>query len=159
MKEILEKLKNRMLTINEYSESDLTFFNYTSELNKGREKHELNIPIELSEFYYEADGGTLFKDDEYGQWGLKIYSFEELKEMNEYARTWKDNLEDTDLVIGEFLGDLDLLIISHDKKDYGQVSISIPHYDRKDWYNLHINFKEFLSKYIESDGNKFWEMS
>ena len=130
---------------------------YSSEINHGRHKLETNIPSELAEFYYEADGGTFFKDVDFEQWGMKIYPFDELEPMNEYTRTWKENLLSSDMIIAEFLGDLDLLIISCDETDYGQVIVAISIYERKNWYFLKMNFIDFLEKYIENEGNKFWQ--
>ncbi|MCU0339771.1 MAG: hypothetical protein MUE30_07790, partial [Spirosomaceae bacterium] len=109
------------------------------------------------EFYYEANGGLFFKDIEFEQWGMRIYSFDELEIMNQYVRTWKENLLEEDLVVGEFLGDLDLVIISKNSNYSNKVIIAIPIYSRDDWFFLDMNFMEFIERYISSSGEKFWE--
>ncbi len=130
---------------------------YAIELYKGSKGPFMDIPQELAEFYSISDGGVLFKDVEYGQWGLHIYTYEELLSKNEYARTWKGGLLKTDLVVGEFLGDLDLLFISTESRTYGQVAIAVPIYERENWFFLEMGFSEFLIKFIEAEGEKFWE--
>lgn len=144
--ESLKKISNQPIV-----KSDIV---YVSELKPGLQTLKSDIPIDLASFYNEANGGTLFKDQEYEQWGMTIYSYDELRERNKYVRTWKENLLASDLVIAEFLGDLDLLILSENN---GEVIIAAPLYERKNWFFLKCGFLNFLEKYIQSKGEKFWE--
>lgn len=135
-----------------------SFFKFACEFNLGIEINDNKIPLELLEFYKISNGAILFKDVDYGQWGLKISPYDELNRFNDYTRSWRgEDIEVEDLVIGEFLGDLDLVLISLAEYNYGQIIICPEIDKRKDWYFLKMNFKKFLKKYVESEGNKFWE--
>jgi hypothetical protein len=159
MEKLIEKLKVDWTipktTINDGEES---FFKFACEFGLGIEINDERIPLELQKFYTISNGAVLFKDVDFGQWGLKIISYDDLTQFNNYTRSWRgDDIEDTDLIIGEFLGDLDLVLISLAEYDYGQVIICPEIDKRKDWFFLKINFGEFLQKYFESEGDKFWE--
>ena len=66
--------------------------------------------------------------------------------------------ESEDLIIGEFLGDSDLLVVrcSPNSTDFGQIIIALPIGHREDWYYLTYSLPEFLQKFIASQGEKFW---
>ncbi|AYA01712.1 SMI1/KNR4 family protein [Acinetobacter sp. WCHAc010034] len=118
------------------------------------------LPKILEDFYSISNGADLFKDKIYGQWGLKLYS---LNELAYASKTYQqDRAEDTlegDLIIGEFYGDSDLLLVRCDPNsdDYGFILVVLPLDQRKDWYLAANNFEEFISKFYNSQGDKFWE--
>jgi hypothetical protein len=159
MKELIEKIERDWSTAKSIVvNGEKTDFRFICELSEGYNKKIEGIPEALKEFYIQTNGAILFKDIDYGQWGLKIVPFEELSEFNTYSKSWRgEDLKNTDLVIGEFLGDLDLLILSLAELDYGMVIICTPIGPRVNWLKLNMNFENFLVKYIEQEGNKFWE--
>ncbi|MDO5651587.1 MAG: SMI1/KNR4 family protein, partial [Moraxella sp.] len=121
----------------------------------------LSVPNDYDELLMISNGLTLFVDEKYGQWGLRIYGCDEVVSRN---RLWKESYRRADLVygdliIGEFLGDSDLLIMRCDEDcdDFGSILISLPLDYRKDWYYPAASLSEFLKKYIEAEGEKFWE--
>lgn len=63
------------------------------------------------------------------------------------------------MIIGEFYGDSDLLLLRCDpeSKDYGVVLIALPFDNRSDWY-CSVNFEYFITDYVNFEGDKFWEM-
>jgi len=63
-----------------------------------------------------------------------------------------------DVIIGEFLGDSDLLLIRCDSNsnDFGAVVVVLPLDDRPEWYLVAYSFIEFLWAYLSSGGEKFW---
>jgi hypothetical protein len=58
-----------------------------------------------------------------------------------------------DLVVGQFLGDQDLLIAD----DAGAVLVALPLDGRADWYRPARNIAAFLGQYVTANGAKFWE--
>lgn len=65
----------------------------------------------------------------------------------------------SDLIIGEFYGDSDLLLVRCDPNsdDYGSIFVVLPIDQRQDWYIVANTFQEFISKFYETQGDKFWE--
>lgn len=64
-----------------------------------------------------------------------------------------------DLVVGEFLGDSDLLIVRCDTTaaDYGKVVVALPLDPRGEWYEVAESLGKFFEKYERAHGAKFWE--
>jgi hypothetical protein len=96
----------------------------------------------------------LFADVDYGQWGLRL-----LSPAASAAWTAKEREERSadfglgDLVVGQFLGDQDLLIAD----DAGAVLVALPLDGRADWYRPARNIAAFLGQYVTANGAKFWE--
>jgi len=122
-------------------------------------KLNISLPDDLQELWQKCNGLRLFEDKTYRQSGLIIWSPKKVAEKQKTLRQKSDEFEDGDLVIGEFLGDSDLLIVrcDQDSDDFGQLIISLPIDHRSDWYYLPYLLPEFLQKFINSQGEKFWE--
>jgi hypothetical protein len=158
MREIIERAKEKWSIAKKVSHSGIiSDYKHISVFNDGIEVKVNNIPQELLALFSISNGLILFKDVEYGQWGLKIYPYPTLLNANEQIKSWRTDLNKNDLIIGEFYGDSDLIILSLEDYNFGQVIICTPLDERKDWYFLKMNFEEFLEKYIDSEGEKFWE--
>ncbi len=116
------------------------------------------LPEDLQELWQKCNGLRLFEDKTYGQSGLIIWSPQKVLEKQKSLRQNSDEFQDGDLVIGEFLGDSDLLVVrcDQDSDDFGQLIISLPIDRRSDWYYLPYLLPEFLQKFINSQGEKFW---
>ncbi|KAE9904771.1 SMI1/KNR4 family protein, partial [Enterobacteriaceae bacterium TzEc051] len=56
-------------------------------------------------------------------------------------------------------GDSDLLLVRCDPNsdDYGSIFVVLPIDQRQDWYIVANTFQEFISKFYETQGDKFWE--
>jgi hypothetical protein len=141
-------------------------FKLRCSLNAGAEEHQLssikeNLPQEVKDFYVMADGAILFKDDEYGQWGLKLYSLDEITgATNLYLdERSRDSLEG-DLIIGEFVGDSDLLLLrcDHNTNDFGSVVVVSAIDPRADWEVASTDFVSFLQELYSHQGDKYWEL-
>lgn len=118
------------------------------------------LPLSLEEWWSKIEKAVLFEDVDYGQWGLRLLNEKEsLEQTAQYKLKNQDDFLETDIVIGSFLGDLDLLIISLNELDFGQIIISTPIDSRKDWYFLKIDFSNFLEQYLDNEGDKFWEFA
>jgi hypothetical protein len=102
----------------------------------------------------------LFEDRNYGQWGLILYEPQEAETVTAKFRIQRArDFAEGDLVIGEFLGDSDLLVIRCDpqERDYGRVMVALPLDPRSDWYSVAGNLEAFLEEYERAEGAKFWE--
>ena len=117
------------------------------------------LPEDLQELWQKSNGLRLFEDKTYGQSGLIIWSPQKVLEQQQILRRGSDEFQSGDLIIGEFLGDSDLLVVRCDQNsdDFGQLIISLPIDHRSDWYYLPYLLPKFLQKIINSQGEKFWE--
>ncbi len=105
------------------------------------------LPKVLEDFYTVSNGADLFKDQEYGQWGLKLYSIEEVIFASKIYKSNRNNdALQSDLIIGEFYGDSDLLLVRCDPNsdDYGSIFVVLPIDQRQDWYIVANTFQEFI---------------
>src|SRR5262245_32130596 len=71
-----------------------------------------HAPECIRQFWQYSRSAILFEDVNYGQWGLRI--LDPHSAIEQTARLHKDrpqDVRDGDLVFGEFLGDLDRLVI------------------------------------------------
>ncbi len=121
-----------------------------------------SIPQELFEFYEFSNGAELFADHKYGQWGLHIYDFEgAVNATKTYMEGRESEILYGDFIIGNFLGDSDLLLVRCDKEsdDFGFVVVVNAIDYRSDWYLAAKNFFEFILNYSQEQGGKFWEIS
>ena len=116
------------------------------------------LPPELTQFWSNARECRLFEDVDYGQWGLAILSPESSarRTADEQARRPGD-FHREDIVVGEFLGDQDLLILAPSDISLCQVLVELPLDHRLDWPKVADGLAEFLELYLESYGAKFWE--
>ncbi|KXZ73577.1 hypothetical protein AVENLUH5627_00551 [Acinetobacter venetianus] len=119
----------------------------------------IDLPIEFVEFYKLANGAYLFEDIVYGQWGLQLLDAFLIQEKTRDFIEGNNDYLKGDLIVGEFLGDSDLLLLRTDpsKNDYGSMMIVTPLDSRNNWNNLELNFYNFITEYVSELGQKFWE--
>ena len=131
--------------------------------NKRKLENELNItiPLDLEKLWNEASSLRLFEDTTYGQWGLIIWSPDQIVEQQKLqaAQKREQDFRRGDLIIGRFLGDLELPILRCDpaSNDFGRVIIALEIYHRSEWYTAAESLTVFLRKFLEARGEKFWE--
>jgi hypothetical protein len=120
-----------------------------------------DLPDELKQFWSQVEGADLFVDAKHGQWGLRILSPEQSlaatqRFRDSRARDWVPG----DLIVGEFLGDSDLVLVrtSRQSADFGRVLIAMPIDRRDDWFSPAENFASFLGQMVAADGDKYWEV-
>jgi hypothetical protein len=111
------------------------------------------LPAEVKSFWSVYGSGELFKDIAYGQWGLRIFSpAASAKDTKRYHEIQPGRLTDDDLVVGEFLGDSDLLVVHRT----GSVLVSLP-IDKRPVWHQEPSLSLFLRKYVDTQGDKYWE--
>jgi hypothetical protein len=161
--EIIDSLKHLWLKPKKgIHNNDETFFELQCEFAEEKAEIPIDYPLEfpkgILDFWNNARDAELFIDKKYGQWGLKMYSPQDAISLTrKEIETRPDEYKDTDLIIGSFIGDSDMLVISCDPKNFGQIFVSTPLDSREDWWLVSDSFKEFLNQYSEKDGEKYWE--
>lgn len=121
---------------------------------------QITIPDDLQKFWMSFERAELFRDITYGQWGSDILSHKDAifctKEQIKYRPC---DFATTDLIIGQFRGDSDVLMVNCNPhaNNYGQITVVTPLDKRHDWVVVANNFTNFLKLYAQYNGDKFWE--
>lgn len=120
----------------------------------------IQLPNVLLDLWEKTAGLRLFEDTDFGQWGLVTWPASQLiKKNHQVFSNRPSEYREGDLIIGEFLGDEELVVLRSDStsQDYGKVLISLPIYPRRDWYVAADSIVEFLKRYVITHGQKYWE--
>jgi hypothetical protein len=118
------------------------------------------LPAELVEMWSTSRQSRLFEDVDYGQWGLVLLSPAAAARYTAAQRAGRPGAyRDDDIVVGEFLGDQELLVLAPGEAGHGHVLIALPLDDRPDWDRAADSLAEFLARYLEAAGAKYWERS
>lgn len=107
---------------------------------------------QLREFWRHTSGGPLLVDEQFGICGLSLYDPEQAKQRTRDRIEAGYEVAESDRVIGEFVGDTDMLIVD----EHDRVVISTASYPRDDWYTFE-SLPDVLSKYIQAGAEKYWE--
>jgi hypothetical protein len=125
------------------------------------ETFPFTIPEDVRQFWLETNNATLFKDEQYGQWGVEVLGpTQALAETSRQSTARPKDFNRSDLILARFFGDLDLLVIACDpaQDDFGTVTIALPIDKRCDWPVVARSFSEFLEKLLAAQGDKYWEV-
>ena len=125
------------------------------------EEQNLHLPQDFVTFLKEvADGCVLFYDPD-GQWGYKIYSYEELTSKQSFykkifAEKWSENF----VAFAELCGEanalfFDLRVPSYDLASYAIRETSID--KSENWMIVCRSFHEWLDHLVTAQGGKYWE--
>ena len=120
----------------------------------------ITLPLAIAHLWDKTSGLRLFEDVTYGQWGLILWSPDRvLTEQEKRIAQTKEDFRPGDLIIGEFLGDCDLLVLRCNATfpDFGNVLIALPLDSREEWYVAANSLESFLNQFLAACGNKFWE--
>ncbi|MGH2557157.1 MAG: hypothetical protein ACRDHO_15805 [Actinomycetota bacterium] len=71
--------------------------------------------------------------------------------------TRPSDLKSDDVVLGEFLGDLDLLVLAPSEVGQRRILIALPLDNRAEWFGVGSTLGEFLARYFHGMGDKYWE--
>lgn len=121
----------------------------------------LDIPKDLNLFWSLSGHALLFKDAEYGQWGLEILTPEmAIDTTNKMRQLRPEEFLESDLVFGRFIGDSELLLVNCEPESskFGHIFVSGPIDKRRDWAQPATSFFDFLNRYVEYQGDKYWEI-
>ena len=120
----------------------------------------ITLPLAIAQVWDKTSSLRLFEDVTYGQWGLIVWSPNQvITEQEKRIAQRKEDFRLGDLIVGEFLGDADLLVLRCDatSPDFGNVMIALPLDSREEWYLAANSLQSFLSQFIAAKGDKFWE--
>lgn len=116
------------------------------------------LPDELVELWQTCRQARLFEDIDYGQWGLWILSPAASAERTARERDERpDDITPDDFVVGEFLGDQELLTFAPSEDGTRRVLVALPIDSREDWYPAAHSLADFLDQYLAHVGGKYWE--
>jgi hypothetical protein len=124
------------------------------------------LPPDLEYLWDATSGLVLFQDMTYRQYGLVLWSPDQavVRHQRHASERFADtgDLQDGDFIIGEFLGDLDLVIIRCDPQfaDFGSIVIAQEIDPRPEWPTAASSLGEFLQRFLQSNqatfGEKYW---
>lgn len=142
-------------------------FEWMSPAGKGmanqRELSHKSLPKDYCLFLEEISNGCLlYYDILYGQWGFKIFSFEELPGKQ---KLWKERLgldrQDRFIAFAEMRGESHMLLFDITKPSSDLTSFAIlegnPIDTIEDWPVVSRSFHEWIDHLITSQGDKYWE--
>ena len=121
---------------------------------------EISLPKSIKQLWDKTSGLRLFEDVTYSQWGIILWAPNQVvKEQQQRIAQRREDFRTGDLIIGEFLGDSELIILrcALTAPDFEKVMIALPLDVREEWYVAADSLEEFLSKSLEAKGDKFWE--
>jgi hypothetical protein len=121
----------------------------------------ITIPPDLQALWDNAASLHLFEETPDRQWGMMLYSPDEIIAAQESVTDWRkeEGFIDGDIVLGQFWGDLELVILRCDAAagDFGSVVIADEIYPRADWRTAADTLTQFLRRYLDERGKKYWE--
>ncbi len=118
------------------------------------------VPAEGAEAWSVSRASRLFEDVDYGQWGVVLLSPAASAERTAELRAQRPGAyRPGGVVIGEFLGDLELLVMAPSEAGDRRILVALPLDDRHDWYPAASSLAQFFEKYLGSYGGKYWESS
>lgn len=123
---------------------------------------KVTLPLDILRMWQEVSELRLFEDVQYGQWGLVLWPPDRIVQRNrEHIQDRPEQFVAGDLLLGEFLGDSDLLMVRSDQSefDFGSVQVALAIYPRSNWFRVGNTLFEFLKGFIASGGRKYWEHS
>ncbi len=122
---------------------------------------EVTLPQDIVELWDAASEVRLHEDLTYGQWGCILWSPAEVVTRHKEALRWRepDDFRPGDLIIGEFRGDTDLIVLRCDlsQRDYGSIVIDSPMDSRDAWPCVASTITEFMQKFLAYPERKYWE--
>lgn len=113
---------------------------------------------DAAELWEECREARLFEDAKYGQWGLLLLSpLASVARTDNQRASMPEDFKNDDLVIGEFLGDSEVLVLAPSEKGQNRVLVALPLDPRSEWYAAGDSLADFLIQYLDSRGDKYWE--
>jgi len=113
---------------------------------------------ELMDLWQLSREVRLYEDVDYGQWGLVVLSPEQSATRTRLEReTRPEDFRADDVVVGELLGDQDLLVLAPSEERDRRVLVALPLDSRDMWYSAGRGLADFVTRYVDAGGDKYWE--
>ena len=156
-------LKNTLVAQNEAGCVDEVVFEWNAPITDNEMRRIINennlvLPDEYLNFFKISNGAVLFKDMEYGQWGCRLLSLQDmLKVTNQKLVDMGYELATTQFVLSTWIGDSDFLLIDTEKLSDGKYIIDCEGNDPIEYGTiLKWDFEDWLDYLIVAQGAKFW---
>ncbi len=132
----------------------------TEEVDELKRSLHVPLPIAYQQFLLQYSGAVLYYDDEYGQWGVKLYGTADFLPTNiRYWNMYEDEWPTSYLVFAESFGDADILILDTaqfvNEKDC-QVIDGDRGYPLRMWKSAAQSFGDWLDRLVIAQGVKYW---
>jgi hypothetical protein len=122
----------------------------------------VKLPDDIKALWNTAAEVRLLSDVNYSQWGCILWSPSEIVRRHEKALGWRgtENFRPGDLVIGEFQGDADLVVLRCDPHgaDFGRIVVALGTDPRESWPSVADSIGDFIVKFVASPDIKFWDV-
>jgi len=128
----------------------------TCDLGAGLSEHDIPAVAagQLRGFWRFTTGGPLLVDRQFGICGLSLNDPTRSRQQVRDRASSGYEVAESDWVLGEFVGDTDMLIIDEN----GGVLVAAGSYPRRDWYRFD-SLSVLLRRYVQSHAEKFWELT
>jgi len=131
------------------------------EIEVVKQEMQISLPPAYERFLGFSNGALLYHDKEYGQWGFRLYSTQELFLANVRRRKpYGDAWPTTYLIFAESLGDSDLLVLDVsqpiDGGDDCHVIDGDSGYLPHEWRSAARSFGKWLDRLVVAQGAKYW---
>jgi hypothetical protein len=115
------------------------------------------VPDELRDLWLTTAEVRLFEDTDYGQWGLVLLGPEGCAECTAQEKVERpDDYRPDDIVVGEFLGDEDLLVLTPSSGGSERVKVALPLYPRKEWYAVRFSHRVLVDRAVPLREATLW---
>jgi hypothetical protein len=119
---------------------------------------EKELPDDVKSLWETCRSARLFEDADYGQWGLVLLDPQASRERTDAeCQARPQDMRADDVVLGEFLGDQELLVIAPSESGRRRVLVALPLDPREDWFGVAEDMAKFLYSFLHAEGNKYWE--
>ena len=145
-------------------EAHFTFNNPVTEENLEtlRKDLSLSLPPNYERFLRQSDGALLYYDDNYGQWGFRLYGTKELFAANKrWKDVYKEDWPSTYIAFAESLGDADKLVFdvaqpALEGTDYVVIDGDSGYLPSKWTTTAAPSFGDWLDRLVVAQGAKYW---
>jgi hypothetical protein len=122
---------------------------------------KVKLPDDLVRLWHIASEVRLYDDVNYGQWGCILWSPDKIVDQHRRATDWREpeDFRPGDLIIGEFRGDTDLVVLRCDpsQANFGSIVIALGMDPRNDWPCVASSIGDFMVAFLAHPDRKFWE--
>lgn len=121
----------------------------------------VTIPEPLGDLWRGCGGMILFEDSVYRQSGLVVLGASSaVSKTREHRQRNAEDALPSDIVFGEFHGDLRLALVRADRsaRDFGSVVIAAEMDPREYWYVAASSLDEFLMRFMDAHGDDYWDV-
>jgi hypothetical protein len=123
---------------------------------------KVKLPEEIKLLWSRASELRLHEDVNYGQWGCVLWSPIDVVARHRQAcdQRRSEDFRPGDVIVGEFRGDTDLVVLRCDssQKDYGRIVIALAMDSRNEWPCVSSSLVDFVLTFLSQPDKKFWEV-